>query len=60
MAQKMTYIPLFEGEIVADLINEQAKGLWTLTAVDNASKDSGTLDSWGLEIDCEEYHNHKG
>lgn len=50
---------VYEGEIVASLIGEQAKGLWTLTAVDNASKDDGTLDSWSMEIDCEEYNNHK-
>lgn len=47
----------FEGDIVAELIGEQAKGLWTLTAMDHSTKDSGTLDSWSLEIDCLEYSN---
>jgi len=50
---------VFEGDILATLVGEQAQGNWVLTATDNATKDSGTLDSWGLEIDCEEYNNHK-
>ena len=49
---------VFQGKILADLIGEQAKGNWTLTATDNASKDRGTLDSWSIEIDCEEYQHH--
>ena len=39
----------FSGAALADLIGEQAKGNWTLTATDNATKDNGTLDTWGLE-----------
>ena len=50
---------IFSGELLADLIGEQAKGNWTLTAADNATNDNGTLDAWGIEIDCEEYGNHK-
>ena len=50
---------VFSGEVLADFIGEAAEGNWTLTAVDNASKDSGTLDSWGIELDCETYSNHK-
>ena len=49
---------IFTGDILAAFIGEQAKGKWTLTATDNASKDDGTLDSWGLELDCETYNNH--
>jgi len=50
---------IFGGEAVAALIGEKAKGNWTLTATDNATKDSGILNSWGIEIDCEEYSDHK-
>jgi len=50
---------IFSGEALASLIGEQAKGDWTLTATDNATKDNGTLDNWGIELDCEGYNNHK-
>lgn len=50
---------VFEGEVLAALVGEEAKGNWTLTATDNATKDNGRLDSWGIEIDCEAYNNHK-
>ncbi|MEM1123783.1 MAG: proprotein convertase P-domain-containing protein, partial [Bacteroidota bacterium] len=50
---------VFSGDIVAALIGEQAMGNWTLTATDSSSNDGGTLDSWSIEIDCEEYNNHK-
>lgn len=48
----------FSGDLLASLIGESAKGSWTLTATDNATKDNGTLDSWGLEVDCDAYNNH--
>jgi subtilisin-like proprotein convertase family protein len=50
---------VFEGDLLADFIGEAAMGNWVLTATDNAAQDNGTLDSWGIEIDCEEYSNHK-
>lgn len=49
---------IFSGDLLASLIGESAKGDWTLTATDNATKDNGTLDSWGLEVDCDTYNNH--
>lgn len=49
----------FSGDILADFIGESAKGDWILIATDNATKDSGTLDSWGIEVDCDAYTNHK-
>lgn len=49
----------FSGDLLAGMIGESAKGDWTLTATDNATKDNGTLDSWGLELDCDAYNNHK-
>jgi len=48
----------FSGDLLASLIGESAKGDWTLTATDNATKDNGTLDAWGLEVDCDAYNNH--
>ncbi len=49
----------FSGDLLAGLIGESAKGDWTLTATDHATKDNGTLDSWGIEVDCDAYNNHK-
>ncbi len=42
-----TYQP--QGSL-ASLIGENANGTWTLTIVDNANADGGSLNSWGLDI----------
>ncbi len=47
----------FHGEILQDFIGEQAQGAWTITATGPANKDKGTLDSWSIELDCEEFKN---
>lgn len=52
-------INTFSGDLLVGLIGESAKGDWTLTATDNATKDNGILDSWGIEVDCDTYNNHK-
>lgn len=49
---------IFSGEALAGLIGVEAKGNWVLTATDNANNDTGTLESWGIEIDCTSYQNH--
>ena len=35
---------------LSDFDGENAEGVWTLTIVDNTQSDSGTLNSWALEI----------
>jgi subtilisin-like proprotein convertase family protein len=49
----------FEGEILNDFMGENAMGLWTLTVHDHATRDSGTLNSWGIDLECNEYANHR-
>lgn len=47
-----------QGEVVAGFIGEQAKGLWTLHVSDHATRDSGTLVDWSIEMVCEEFHHY--
>lgn len=49
---------VFSGDVLAGLIGVEAKGNWILTASDASDGDTGTLDSWALEIDCTNYNNH--
>lgn len=56
-AENTTLPTVFGGEVLADLIGEEAKGNWSITASDTTGGDSGTLDWWGIELDCEAYQN---
>ncbi len=49
---------VFSGEALAELIGVEAKGNWILTASDSSDNNTGTLESWALEIDCSSYNNH--
>jgi len=49
---------VFSGEVLADLIGVEAKGNWVLTATDGSNTETGTLESWALEVDCTNYENH--
>ena len=49
---------IFSGDALEGLIGVEAKGKWTLTATDGSDTETGTLDSWALEIDCTTYGNH--
>ncbi len=42
-----TYVPL---EPLSSFNGENAQGTWTLTVIDNADFDGGSLESWGLSI----------
>jgi subtilisin-like proprotein convertase family protein len=37
---------------LSDFTGEDAAGTWTLSVSDNAVGDIGTLNSWGLDVDC--------
>lgn len=52
---EMTY----EGEILESFLNEDCQGLWTLMVEDNAPRDSGTLNSWGLDLAAEEFGHYR-
>ncbi|HFA51606.1 MAG TPA: hypothetical protein ENJ95_21540 [Bacteroidetes bacterium] len=43
-----------EGDVLQEFIGEKAKGLWTLTCEDHATRDSGTLNTWGIDFVCDE------
>lgn len=45
---------VLEGEAVQGFVGESAKGLWTLSCNDHATRDSGTLNNWGIDLVCEE------
>lgn len=45
---------VINGETLKGFIGENAKGLWTLTCEDHATKDNGTLNTWGIDLECEE------
>lgn len=45
---------VLNGETLNGFIGENAKGLWTLSCSDHATRDSGTLNNWGLDLVCEE------
>ncbi|MEK7257032.1 MAG: proprotein convertase P-domain-containing protein [Bacteroidota bacterium] len=49
---------VLQGEMLQAFAGERAHGLWTLTVEDQAVRDSGTLNSWGIELDCEEFQNY--
>ena len=49
---------VFSGAVLEELIGVEAKGNWVLTASDASDNNTGTLDSWALEIDCTNYNNH--
>lgn len=49
----------FEGDVLADFIGENALGLWTLHVADHATRDNGTLNTWGLDLSCEAFKNHR-
>lgn len=49
---------VFSGEALEGLIGVAAKGKWILTATDGSDNDTGTLDSWAIEMDCTNYGNH--
>ncbi|GGD26985.1 proprotein convertase P-domain-containing protein [Nocardioides daphniae] len=36
--------------LLAPLVGQPVAGLWRLTVSDNAARDTGTLDSWAIEI----------
>lgn len=49
---------VFSGAALEELIGVEAKGDWILTATNGANSETGTLDSWTLEVDCTGYGNH--
>jgi subtilisin-like proprotein convertase family protein len=38
---------------LTDFVGESTTGTWTLTVTDNVGGDNGTLNSWGIEADCQ-------
>lgn len=50
---------IFEGEALLALVGESTKGAWILTVQDHAAQDNGLLDSWGLNLTCDEYESYK-
>jgi subtilisin-like proprotein convertase family protein len=47
-----------EGDALNTFIGDSAAGLWTLTVTDHATRDSGTLNTWGIDLQCEEFKNY--
>ena len=45
---------VLNGDMLGEFIGENAKGLWTLTCSDHATRDAGTLNTWGLDLVCED------
>ena len=45
-------IQVYEGAIVAELLDSSTKGNWTLVCEDFAPRDEGSLISWNLEMRC--------
>jgi subtilisin-like proprotein convertase family protein len=50
---------IVNGEILNQFHGTQAKGLWTLTVEDHATRDTGILNFWGLDLDCDEFEHYK-
>jgi subtilisin-like proprotein convertase family protein len=50
---------MYEGDALTDFIGEKAMGLWTLTVEDHAYRDSGTLNNWGIDLQCEAFKNYR-
>ena len=48
----------YEGEATQEFKGERTLGLWTLHVEDHATRDSGTLDSWGIDLDYAETQNY--
>jgi len=44
----------FSGVIMEDLIGDAAHGEWTIQVKDVAVRDGGTLNSWAVELKCQE------
>ncbi|MDZ7876271.1 MAG: proprotein convertase P-domain-containing protein [Saprospiraceae bacterium] len=43
---------VYEGKVVAGFVGQSVAGEWKLTVQDFAPRDSGSLKSWRLEVDC--------
>ena len=50
---------VFEGAALEALQGETAKGAWILTVQDHAAQDDGILDTWALDLTCEEFESYK-
>lgn len=50
---------VFEGDTLKLLKGESAKGAWIITVQDHAAQDDGILDTWGLDLTCEEFESYK-
>jgi len=50
---------VFEGEELQVLNGEAAMGSWILTIQDHAAQDDGTLNTWGLDLTCDEYASYQ-
>ena len=50
---------VFAGAALNQLVGESTEGAWILTAQDHAAQDDGILESWGIDLNCEEYDNYK-
>lgn len=47
----------YEGKVVAGFAGESVEGEWKLTVQDFAPRDTGSLKTWGLMVDCD-HGNH--
>ncbi len=52
-------VATFEGDALNDFMGESVGGLWTLNVHDHATRDSGTLNTWGIDLECEEFKNYR-
>ena len=50
---------VFEGAGLEALHGQSTKGSWILTVQDHAAQDDGILDTWGLDLTCNEFESYK-